>query len=235
MEEARIQRKATEDSICNCDWQMLQNHISRQWGGVKSAMSTRISRWTTTSPCHKRGIPIYSYLFKRHRCLYHVFSILWQDWGPKNRTRLVALRKVAATVGMDTCRALIGLQAYTVCETVSTFAGKGKTRALTLLMNNKETQDIFLKLGQGWDLSPELSNKPEAFTCVLCVPKASTTMINRLRYHIFCAKKVKWRVINSHHARIAWGNTHCDPLSGWYLEKMFRKGPTSATYKPVFD
>ena len=37
--------------------------------------------------------------------------------------------------------------------------------------------------------TPELSNKLEAFTCVLYAPKASTTMINKLRYHIFCAKK----------------------------------------------
>jgi len=46
-----------------------------------------------------------------------------------------------------------------------------------------------LKLGQEWDLSPELSNKLEAFTWVLSAPKASTTMINKLRYHLFCAKK----------------------------------------------
>ncbi|CAM4534943.1 unnamed protein product [Leuciscus chuanchicus] len=114
---------------------------------------------------------------------------LFLKCGTRTRTRLVAIRKVAATVGMDTCRALIGLHAYTGCDTVSAFAGKGKTRALTLLMNNKETQDTFLKLGQEWDLSPELSNKLEAFTCVLYAPKASTTMINKLRYHLFCAKK----------------------------------------------
>ncbi|CAM4733150.1 unnamed protein product [Leuciscus chuanchicus] len=114
---------------------------------------------------------------------------LFLKCGTRTRTRLVAIRKVAATVGMDTCRALIGLHAYTGCDTVSAFAGKGKTRALTLLMNNKETQDTLLKLGQEWDLSPELSNKLEAFTCVLYAPKASTTMINKLRYHLFCAKK----------------------------------------------
>ncbi|CAM4649015.1 unnamed protein product [Leuciscus chuanchicus] len=114
---------------------------------------------------------------------------LFLKCGTRTRTRLVAIRKVAATVGMDTCRALVGLSAYTGCDTVSAFAGKGKTRGLTLLMNNKETQDTVLKLGQEWDLSPELSNELEAFTCVLYAQKASTTMINKLRYHLFCAKK----------------------------------------------
>ena len=75
-------------------------------------------------------------------------------------------------------------------------------------MNNKVTQDTFLKLGQEWDLSPELRNKLEAFTCVLYALKASITIINKLRYHLFCAKKGE---IESHQlppCRIAWGNTH---------------------------
>ena len=87
---------------------------------------------------------------------------LFLKCGSRTCTRLVAIRKVAVTVGMDTCRALIGFLAYTGCDTVSAFAGKGKKRAFTPLMNNKETQDKFLKLGQEWDLSPELSNKLEA-------------------------------------------------------------------------
>lgn len=116
-------------------------------------------------------------------------SQLFQKCGTKTRTRLIDIKKVAATVGIEVCRALIGLHAYTGCDTVSAFAGKGKASALKLLMNNQETQDTFLKLGQEWDLSLDLLDKLEAFTCVLYAPKASTTKINELRYHLFCAKK----------------------------------------------
>ena len=63
---------------------------------------------------------------------------------------------VTATVGIDVCRALIGMHAYTGCDTVSAFAGKGKAKALKLLSKNKKIQDTFLKLGQEWDLSPDL-------------------------------------------------------------------------------
>lgn len=54
---------------------------------------------------------------------------------------------------------------------------------------------MFFELGQEWDLSPELMDKLEAFTCLMYVPKTPTTEINDLRYQLFCAKKGK---IESH-------------------------------------
>ncbi len=81
------------------------------------------------------------------------------------------------------------MHAYTGCDAVSAFAGKGKVKALKLLTSNKEHQNTFLKLGQEWDLSADLMDKLEAFTCLLYAPKASTTKVNDLRYNLFCAKK----------------------------------------------
>ena len=72
---------------------------------------------------------------------------------------------------------------------MSVFAGKGKTNALKLLISNKETQDMLLELGQEWDLSQELMNKLQAFTCLLYAPKVFTTKVNELRYQLFCVKK----------------------------------------------
>ena len=80
---------------------------------------------------------------------------LFQKCGTKSRRRVVDIRKVVATVGIDVCRALIGMHAYTGCDTVSA----------------------------------ELLDKLEAFTCLLYAPSASSTKINDLRYHLFCAKK----------------------------------------------
>lgn len=37
---------------------------------------------------------------------------LFQKYGTRTRTRLVDIMKVAATVGIDVCRALIGMHAY---------------------------------------------------------------------------------------------------------------------------
>ena len=86
-------------------------------------------------------------------------------------------------------QSLIGMHAYTGCDTVSAFAGKGKAKALKLLTTSRENQDTFTKVGQEWDIPPELTDKLEAFTCLLYATKASFTKINDLRYHLFCAKK----------------------------------------------
>ena len=114
---------------------------------------------------------------------------LFQKCGTKTRRKVIDISKVAATVGMGVCRALIGMHAFTGCDTVSAFAGRGKAKALKLLVSNVENQDMFFKLGREWDLSQELMDKLEAFTCLLYAPKLSSTRINELRYHLFCAKK----------------------------------------------
>ena len=53
------------------------------------------------------------------------------------------IKKVTATLGTDVCKALIGMHAYTGCDTVSAFAGKGKAKALKLLTKSKLYQDTF--------------------------------------------------------------------------------------------
>ena len=114
---------------------------------------------------------------------------LFQKCGTRARTRLVDIRRVAATIGIDVCGALIGIHAYTGCDTTSAFAGKGKASALKFVTNNREFRNTFTQLGQEWDLSSELMDKLECFTCLLYVPKASFTKVNNLRYHLFCVKK----------------------------------------------
>ena len=90
---------------------------------------------------------------------------------------------------MYVCKALIGMHAYTGCDIVSAFAGKGKAKALKLLTKSKLYQDTFLQLGVQWELSPELMDQLEVFTCRIYAPKAPTSKVNNLRYHLFCAKK----------------------------------------------
>ena len=68
---------------------------------------------------------------------------LFQKCGTKTRRKLVDIRKVAATVGVGVCRALFGMHAFTGCDTVSAFAGKGKAKALKSLISNKMDQDTF--------------------------------------------------------------------------------------------
>jgi len=87
------------------------------------------------------------------------------------------MRKVAATLGIDVCRALIGMHSFTGCDTVSAFAGKGKSSALKLLTTNRNIQRMFSRLDEEWDLSPQLMNELEAFTCLFYDPKDQQLMM----------------------------------------------------------
>jgi hypothetical protein len=127
-----------------------------------------------------------------------IMSIAFQDeigvpvfikCGIRNRIKLVDVKKVASTLGRDVCKAVLGMHAYTGCDTVNAFAGKGKAQALKILMNYKESRDTFIKLGQDWDLSSTLMNNLEAVTCQKYTTKSTTTAINDLRYQLFCARK----------------------------------------------
>ena len=72
---------------------------------------------------------------------------LYIKYGTKNRTKLIDINKIASAVGQNVCKAVVGMHAYTGCDTVSAFAGKRKAQALKLLKDNKEVRDTFTKLG----------------------------------------------------------------------------------------
>jgi hypothetical protein len=114
---------------------------------------------------------------------------LYQKCGNRTRTRLVDIMKISAIIGINVCRALIGMHAYTGCDSVSAFAGKGKASSLKLMIQNRELQDMFFELGQTWSVSSELMTKLEEFTCLLYAPKASAVSVDQLRYDLFCAKR----------------------------------------------
>ena len=45
------------------------------------------------------------------------------------------------------CQALIGMHAFTGCDTANAFAGKGKIKALKMLTHNEDYQDTFYGIG----------------------------------------------------------------------------------------
>ena len=90
----------------------------------------------------------------------------------------------------DLCRALIGLHAFTGCDSVSAFAGKGKKRLFKLLMKLQDYIETFQMLGQSWNLDDDVIERLEKFTCHM-YGSSLTTSVNELRYKIYCTKKGK--------------------------------------------
>ena len=104
------------------------------------------------------------------------------------RIQVIDVQHMALTLGKDVCLGLLGLHSFTGCDSVSAFAGKGKLAALKLLKTDKEVQQTFADLGKQWDLSDDLFEKLEVFTCKLYAPKQEVKKINDLRYLLLCSR-----------------------------------------------
>ena len=96
------------------------------------------------------------------------------------------------------CKALPGLHAFTGCDTVSAFAGKGKIRALTMLTANADFKEAFAQLGVQWNLTQNLHVNLEEFVCKLYATKPATSSIDALRYNLCCARKGQTKVMQNH-------------------------------------
>ena len=106
---------------------------------------------------------------------------MYQKCGTKTRARFTDISKLSD--------ALIGMHSFTGCYTVSTFTGRGKSAMFKQFKISKTCQDTFRKLGSSWEVSDELFRNLQEVTCRIYLPSTSTTEVNKLRYHLFCAKR----------------------------------------------
>ena len=111
----------------------------------------------------------------------------YQLYG-KSRRKVYDIHKIGTAVGNGMCKALVGMHAYTGCDSVSAFSGKGKVKAFKLAMSDRDLQSMFTDLGTNWEVSDALMKKLEKFTCQLYATKYGGD-INQLRYHMLCVKK----------------------------------------------
>ena len=62
-----------------------------------------------------------------------ISGFLFKNSGNRIRTKVVDITKVAASLGPEVCKGVLGIHAFTGCNTVSVFAGMGKAQALKML------------------------------------------------------------------------------------------------------
>ncbi len=74
-------------------------------------------------------------------------------------------------------------------EIVSAFAGRGQLNALKMVRKDISCQETFKQLGKSWNLSEELLQKTEQFTCRMYVANSSNDKVNELHYQLFCSKR----------------------------------------------
>ena len=109
--------------------------------------------------------------------------------GSKARIRLVDVSKLALALGADMCPALIGLHTWTGCDTLSALSGQGKLKAFKILLRDEEFRKAFASLGTEWELSEDIFEALQTFTCQLYSRRTKVDTVNELRYQMFRAKR----------------------------------------------
>lgn len=137
------------------------------WRSWWSSLATRRSCWYEAVIISSEDTDVFILLLAFDSSIN---SRLFRKCGNQTRTKLVDIDKITSTLGDHVCKGVIGLHAYTGCDTVSAFAGKGKVNSVKILKSDKCTQDAFAQLGQNWTLSEDLFDKMEKFTCALYTP-----------------------------------------------------------------
>ena len=97
-----------------------------------------------------------------------IACFLYQKCDTKARTYYIDITATVSINGLDFSEAIIGLHAFTGCDSVSAFAGCGKMKALKLLKARQDFRDLFRELGNESILSSSLQRQLEYFVCAMC-------------------------------------------------------------------
>ena len=65
------------------------------------------------------------------------------------------------------CEAMLGLHAFTGCDSVSSFRGIGKIKPLKMLLKSPAHCDALKSLGDDWNVDDDLLIGCEKLTCTL--------------------------------------------------------------------
>lgn len=88
----------------------------------------------------------------------------------QTRIRYVDVSHTARTLVPEKCTALLGVHAFTGCDSVSAVSGRGKLDGIKLL-EDMHLANGLAKSGQEWEQSPELFAVQQEYACRLYAPK----------------------------------------------------------------
>ena len=117
--------------------------------------------------------------------------IILFDTGFRSKRRLLNISQLARDFTQIYCDALLGLHAFTRCDTTSAFKGIGKVKPIRLLQKMPRFQSIFQSLGKSWDVSEDVFLHLEEFTCFMYkqkLTKRNHVSVDDLRYDMIFEK-----------------------------------------------
>ena len=172
METAEVQGEATRQvTVCNLWGGLLQDHQSWLGDSLTTKVHTRKSRYSCAHALYaakaalKAVIVIAEDTYVRELCFCYNRDIPCSIYQKCETKKPHTAHRLASSLGDSICDALIGLHAFTGCDTVSALTGRGKLGALTLMKKDSTHQETFSQLGQSWEVSKQLFDKIQLFTC----------------------------------------------------------------------
>eukprot|EP00117_Sycon_ciliatum_P018036 scpid84260/ scgid16803/ len=107
--------------------------------------------------------------------------------GSRGNVRLLDMKAIGSQLEQSACSALLGMHAFTGCETGSAFHGRGKAAAFSLIRADGEKGSsacaAMSSLGQTFSISSTHVPPIEQFTCLLY--ECGVADINDARYQLF--------------------------------------------------
>jgi hypothetical protein len=82
---------------------------------------------------------------------------------------------------------ILGLHAFTRCDTTSAFKGIGKVKPIKTLQKSPQFQSALAQIGDSWQISEDLCLQMKACTCLLHGGK-EVSCVNDLRYNKISVK-----------------------------------------------
>ena len=85
--------------------------------------------------------------------------------------------------------AQIGLHAFTGCDAISAFSGKGKWKGLQLVRGSEELADAMAALGSSFTASETALLSVKLFACPMYGEKDGSRYIKQVQYRLFCDRQ----------------------------------------------
>ena len=115
---------------------------------------------------------------------------VWVAMGTGSHLRYIAAHEISSSLGPELSKSLPVFHAFTGCDTVSCFAGRGKKTAVTIWRNYPAVTDAFLQLASSptRPVSEACMAHLERFVILMYDRTSSKTNVNKARQHLFAQK-----------------------------------------------
>ena len=110
------------------------------------------------------------------------------DTGTGDKRRLLDINDITLEIGQDMCSAMLGLHAFTGCDSTSSFMKKGKLRPIKIMKSDQRFMEAFQRLGTAAEITNGDIEIFEMFVIKLYGGKKRDTDLDSFRYSRFMVK-----------------------------------------------